>query len=152
MVLEKRRRRTKMVALTIAMLVSHDTTTKGGGLPWFTFSIYALPFEIWLQTWGASMHWERNKHDCFKNLIEMILEIHEIALLTRATPGSSLVLHNMGLVLIFWKQTQRPEKFKDFSGRGGNSTTSHVKPQFIFNMFCHKSVEKCLTFGNWKLD
>ena len=28
-----------MVASTIAMLVSHDTTTKGGGLPWFTFFV-----------------------------------------------------------------------------------------------------------------
>ena len=31
--LDKRRREAKMVASTIAMLVSHDTTTKGGGLP-----------------------------------------------------------------------------------------------------------------------
>ena len=91
--MHKRRHWAKMVALTIAMLVSHDTTTKGGGLPWFTFSIYALPFKKWSQTWGASMHWERNKYDCFNNLIEMIVEICEIALLTRATPGSSLVLN-----------------------------------------------------------
>ena len=37
------------------------------------------------------MHRERNEYDCFNNLIEMIVEIREIALFTRATPGSSLV-------------------------------------------------------------
>ena len=91
MVLDKRRSRVEMVALTIAILVSHDTTTKGGGLSWFTFSISALPFEIWSQTWVASMHWDRNKYVCFNNLIEMIVEIHEIAQFTRATPGRSVV-------------------------------------------------------------
>ena len=48
--MHKRHRRAEMAALTIAMLVSHETTTKGGNLPRFTFFIYALPFEIWLQT------------------------------------------------------------------------------------------------------
>ena len=38
------------------------------------------------------MHGEGNKYDCFNNLIEMIVEIREIALFTRATPGSSLVI------------------------------------------------------------
>ena len=37
------------------------------------------------------MHCERNKYDCFNNFIEMIVEICEIAIFTRATPGSSLV-------------------------------------------------------------
>ena len=101
LVLDKRHRRGEMVATTIAMLVSHDTTTKGGRLPWFTFFIYALPFEIWSQTWVASMHWERNKYDCFNNLIEMILKICEISLFTRATPGSSLVHNILALLLAF---------------------------------------------------
>ena len=48
--MHKRRRRAEMAALTIVMLVSHDTTIQGGGLPWFTFFNYALPFEIWSQT------------------------------------------------------------------------------------------------------
>ena len=100
LVLDKRRRRAEMVASTIAMLVSHDTTTKGGGLPWFTFSIYALPLEIWSQTWGAFMHWERNKYDCFNNLIEMIVEVCEIAQFTRATPGSSLVFYKPSAFLL----------------------------------------------------
>ena len=40
------------------------------------------------------MHGERNKYDCFNNLIEMILEIREIvALFTRATLGISLVFN-----------------------------------------------------------
>ena len=39
------------------------------------------------------MHGGRNKYDGFNNLIEMILKICEIALFTRATPGSSLVQH-----------------------------------------------------------
>ena len=43
------------------------------------FFIYALPFEIWAQTWGASMYGERNKYDCFNNLIQMIVKIREIA-------------------------------------------------------------------------
>ena len=103
LVLDKRHRRGEMVATTIAMLVSHDTTTKGGRLPWFTFFIYALPFEIWSQTWVASMHWERNKYDCFNNLIEMIVEFREIALPTRATPGSSLVLE-WEKKLKFWQE------------------------------------------------
>ena len=41
---------------------------------------------------------KREGHQCIEkerhiNLIEMIVEIREIALFTRATPGSSLVLH-----------------------------------------------------------
>ena len=36
-----------MAAPTIVMLVSHDTTIQGGGLPWITFFSYALPFEIY---------------------------------------------------------------------------------------------------------
>ena len=34
---------------------------------------------------------EKGINMCFNNLIEMIVEIREIALFTRATPGSSLV-------------------------------------------------------------
>ena len=49
LVLDKRRRWAEMVASTIAMLISHNTMTKGGGLPWFTF-INALPFKMWWQT------------------------------------------------------------------------------------------------------
>ena len=48
--MHKRRRRAEMAAPTIVMLVSHDTTIQGGGLPWNTFFSYALPFEIWSQT------------------------------------------------------------------------------------------------------
>ena len=36
-----------MAATTIAMLVSPDTTTKGGGPHVSLFLIYALPSEIW---------------------------------------------------------------------------------------------------------
>ena len=39
----------------------------------------------------AFMHGERNEYDCFNNLIEMIVEIREIVLFTRAMTGSSLV-------------------------------------------------------------
>ena len=45
-------------------------------------------------TWVAPKHWDRNKYDCFNNLIEMNVEIWEIVLFTRATPGSSIVIHN----------------------------------------------------------
>ena len=38
-------------------MASCDTTIQGGGLPWITFFSYALPFEIWSQTWGTSRHW-----------------------------------------------------------------------------------------------
>ena len=71
------------------------------GFPWYYdqrwwssmiyFFIYILLFEVWSQTWMAPMHWDRNKYDCFNNLIEMIVEVCEIAQFTRATPGSSLV-------------------------------------------------------------
>ena len=40
--MHKRRRRAEMAAPTIVMLVSHDTTIQGGGLPWFTF-FYLCP-------------------------------------------------------------------------------------------------------------
>ena len=33
-----------------AMLVPHDTLTKGGGPHVLLLLIYALPFELWLQT------------------------------------------------------------------------------------------------------
>ena len=36
-----------MAAPTIVMLVSHDTTIQGGGLPWITFFSNALPLEIY---------------------------------------------------------------------------------------------------------
>ena len=98
--MDKRRRQAEMVALTIAMLVSHHTTTKGGGLQLFTFSIYALPFEIWSQTWGASIHWERNKYDCFNNFIEMI---REIALLTRQSNAVSFSRWILRHDLMFFK-------------------------------------------------
>lgn len=45
--MHKRRRCAEMAAPTIVMLVSHDTTIQGGGLPWITFLSYALPFEIY---------------------------------------------------------------------------------------------------------
>ena len=44
------------------------------------------------------MHGERNKYDGFNNLIEMIMKICEIVLFTRATPGSSLVIHKSKVV------------------------------------------------------
>ena len=40
--MHKRRRRAEMAAPTIVMLVSHDITIQGGGLPWFTF-FYLCP-------------------------------------------------------------------------------------------------------------
>ena len=43
--MHKRRRSTKMVALTIAILVSPNATTKGGGPHVLLFLIYAFPFE-----------------------------------------------------------------------------------------------------------
>ena len=43
--MHKRRRRTQMVALTIAILVSPNATTKGGGPYVLLFLIYAFPFE-----------------------------------------------------------------------------------------------------------
>ena len=56
-------------------------------------SIHAFYFEIWFQTSGTSMDGERNKNDCFNNLIQMIVKICGIAQFTRATkPGNSLVL------------------------------------------------------------
>ena len=45
--MHKRRRRAEMAAPTIVMLVSHDITIQGGGLPWITFFSYALPSEIY---------------------------------------------------------------------------------------------------------
>ena len=42
--MHKRHQQAEMAAQTIVMLVSHDTTIKGGGLPWITFFSYALPF------------------------------------------------------------------------------------------------------------
>ena len=45
--MHKRRRRTEMAAPTIVMLVSHDTTIQGGGLPWIAFFSYALPLIIY---------------------------------------------------------------------------------------------------------
>ena len=41
--MHKRRRRAEMAAPTIAMLVLHDTTIQGGGLPWITFLVMPSP-------------------------------------------------------------------------------------------------------------
>ena len=46
------------------------------------------------------IHGEMNKNDCFNNLIKMIVKICEIAQLTRATPGSSLVFNMRNLLSI----------------------------------------------------
>ena len=43
--MHKRRRRTEMVAFTIAILVSPNATTKGGGPHVLLFLIYAFPFK-----------------------------------------------------------------------------------------------------------
>ena len=69
LVSNKRRRWAEMAALTITMLVSSKTRTKGGGHHVLLFLIYAFPFKIWSQMWGASMYGESNKSDCFNNLI-----------------------------------------------------------------------------------
>ena len=45
------------------------------------------------------IHGEMNKNDCFNNLILLIVKICEIAQLTRATPGSSLVVNKDALSL-----------------------------------------------------
>ena len=41
--MHKRRRRAEMAAPTIVMLVFHDTTIQGGGLPWITFLVMPSP-------------------------------------------------------------------------------------------------------------
>ena len=72
------------------------------------FFVHASNFEIWSQSWEASMLGKKNKNDCFNNLIWMIAKICEIAQFTRATPGSSLVKHKgfnvLGIVCFraFW--------------------------------------------------
>ena len=43
--MHKRRQLAEMVALTIAILVSPNATTKGGGPYVLLFLIYAFPFE-----------------------------------------------------------------------------------------------------------
>ena len=58
-----------MVASAIAMLVSHETTTKGGGLPWITFLIYALPFEIYGLKREGHPGMEKGINMTFNNLI-----------------------------------------------------------------------------------
>ena len=52
--MHKRRRRTEMVASTIATLVSPNATTKGGGPHVLLFFIYAFPFELEIQNVKAS--------------------------------------------------------------------------------------------------
>ena len=41
--MHKRRRRAEMAAPTNVMLVSHDTTIQGGGLPWIAFLVMPSP-------------------------------------------------------------------------------------------------------------
>ena len=41
--MHKRCWRAEMAAPTIVMLVSHDTTIQGGGLPWITFLVMPSP-------------------------------------------------------------------------------------------------------------
>ena len=84
-----------MVASTIVILASPKTRTKGGGNHVLLFFIDAFPFEIWSQTLGVSMHGEINEYDHFKNMIQMIVKINEIVQFTKATPGSSLVVHKL---------------------------------------------------------
>ena len=83
-----------MVVLTIAMLVSHDTTTKGGGVVFNDLLFLFMPSP---SRYGC----KREGHPCiekginmtFNNLIQIIVEICEIVLSNRATPGSSLVTY-----------------------------------------------------------
>ena len=69
-----------MAASTIAMLVSHDTTTKGGGPHVSLFLIYALPFEISShEVGGPSMEKGINYMISIICIIFPIFKIWEIA-------------------------------------------------------------------------
>ena len=69
-----------MVALTIVMLVSHDTTAKGGGPHVSLFLIYALPFEISSHEVGdPSMEKGINYMISIIDIIFPMFEIWEIA-------------------------------------------------------------------------
>ena len=73
------------------------------------------------------MHAERNKYECFNNLIQMILKICEIALFTRAMPGSSLVHHRFKSCVLIPPASNSCKKFLSTSAEIASGGALHVK-------------------------